>query len=164
MCPIIFLAFNTGLVKICSMESINRVQLEKRLRDRNLRPTKARLSILALFQSPDINHLTCEEVVKTLLKKDSSLGQATLYQNVNILAESGVLTRYTGPDGMLLHEALQEHHHHIICKECGNIMDILIEGHCDNLKPYPFHSTEQMTGWEVRDVMLEFYGLCPDCT
>ena len=118
---------------------------------------------MELLQSPEINHLTCEEVVKTLLKEDSSIGQATLYQNVNILADAGILTRYTGPEGMLLHNTIPEHHHHIICKICGNIMDILIEGHCENLKPYPFHPEQQMSGWEVSDVMLEFYGLCPDC-
>ena len=137
--------------------------LEKRLRGKNLRPTKARMKILELFQTADVNHLTCEEVVKTLLRHDQSIGQATLYQNVNLLADAGVLTRYTGPEGMLLHDARPEHHHHIICRQCGNIKDILIEGHCDNLKPYPLSESDSIDGWEVSDVVLEFYGTCPDC-
>ena len=145
------------------MENMMHTTLEKRLRDKNLRPTKARIRILELFQSPDINHLTCEEVVKTLLKTDQSIGQATLYQNVNLLADAGVLTRYTGPEGMLLHDAIPEHHHHIVCRECGNITDILIEGHCENLKPYAFHEGEDISKWQVNDVVLEFYGTCSDC-
>ncbi|MBN2527785.1 MAG: transcriptional repressor [Deltaproteobacteria bacterium] len=121
------------------------------------------MRILELFQSPEINHLTCEKVVKTLLREDASIGQATLYQNVNLLADEGILTRYTGPEGMLLHDAMPEHHHHIVCRQCGNIMDILIEGHCENLKPYPLSSELDMSNWKVDDVVLEFYGTCPDC-
>ncbi|MBN2715327.1 MAG: transcriptional repressor [Deltaproteobacteria bacterium] len=137
--------------------------LEKRLRDKNLRPTKARIRILELFETPGINHLTCEDVVKTLLKKDSSIGQATLYQNVNLLADAGVLTRYTGPEGMLLHNAKSVHHHHIVCRQCGDIMDILIEGHCENLKPYALDEQDDISGWQVNNVVLEFYGTCPVC-
>lgn len=121
------------------------------------------MMILELFQNPSINHLSCEEVVKTLMKHDKSIGQATLYQNVNLLADEGILTRFTGPEGLLLHDATQNHHHHIVCKKCGTIIDILIEGHCDNLKPYPLHENDDISDWEINHVMLEFYGTCPDC-
>lgn len=146
------------------MNKTNTEALEQRLREKNLRPTKARIMILELFQTPGINHLSCEDVVKTLLKKDASVGQATLYQNVNLLADAKLLTRFTGPDGMLLHDSKQEHHHHLVCTTCGNIMDILIEGHCDNLKPYPFSSTDDISQWKVNQVFVEFYGICPDCS
>lgn len=162
---IFLLASQTELVTIFTMDQTTITQqLEQRLRKKNLRPTKARMLILELFQKPEINHLSCEEVVKTLLKQNKSIGQATLYQNVNLLAEEGVLTRFTGPEGMLLHDAILSHHHHIICKQCGNIMDILIEGHCDNLKPYALHPVDDITGWKIDDVILEFYGTCPPCT
>ena len=145
------------------MENELKEKFERRLRNKNLRPTRARMMILELFQSPGINHLTCEDVVKTLLKKDTSVGQATLYQNVNILADEGILTRFAGPEGMLLHDNCDEHHHHIICSKCGNITDILIEGHCENLKPYALNETEDISQWKVNHVALEFYGTCPDC-
>ena len=58
----------------------------------------------------------------------------------------------------LLSQAGDEHHHHLVCSECGAVSDFAsgdLEGLLDDIA--------RRTGYRVDAHRLEVYGLCPDC-
>jgi Fe2+ or Zn2+ uptake regulation protein len=132
------------------------------IKEAGIRPTKARIAILELFNNKKINHLSCEQIVKEL-KTSTPLGQATIYQNVKILADNGLLSPFKGPEGMLYQRANQMHHHHLICRKCGTIEDVLVKGHCDALIPKAIDQQSQIDNWAIENRTVEFFGYCPQC-
>src|SRR5690606_23766331 len=60
-----------------------------------------------------------------LAARHPEVGKATLYRNLPILVESGVLCEGpTDPDGQTLYElAGEEHHDHIFCLDCRKIFE-----------------------------------------
>jgi Fe2+ or Zn2+ uptake regulation protein len=141
---------------------ISDTRLAEHIRNAGLRPTRARIAILKSY-SPGINHQSCEQIVKKLISS-STHGQATVYQNVKILAEYGLLKAFKGPHGMLFHNAMGEHHHHLVCKKCGTIADVLVEGHCENLSPYAKDPGQPIDSWQIDNRSVEFFGVCPECS
>jgi Fur family ferric uptake transcriptional regulator len=53
---------------------------------------------------------------------------------------------------------LEDHHHHIICKACGNVVEL---NFCD-ISDWSKKVSES-TGYQVIDHQLNFYGICKDC-
>jgi Fur family ferric uptake transcriptional regulator len=52
----------------------------------------------------------------------------------------------------------EDHHHHIICKACGSIVEL---NFCD-ISDWTKKVTES-TGYQVIDHQLNFYGFCKAC-
>lgn len=56
------------------------------------------------------------------------------------------------------YEKTREHHHHLVCKNCSRIEDLLIE------KEERFlNKILAQTGFEAEDHHLEIFGLCRTC-
>ncbi|MEE3256623.1 MAG: transcriptional repressor, partial [Actinomycetota bacterium] len=61
-----------------------------------------------------------------ITESDNSLVQSSVYRNLNVLEQAGAVTRITTNDEFAryeLAEHITEHHHHIICTNCGDIAD-----------------------------------------
>jgi Fur family ferric uptake transcriptional regulator len=53
---------------------------------------------------------------------------------------------------------LKNHHHHIVCKTCGHVVEL---DFCDISKWSK--KVMESTGYQVTDHQLSFYGLCKEC-
>jgi Fur family ferric uptake transcriptional regulator len=53
---------------------------------------------------------------------------------------------------------LEDHHHHIICKACGNVVELNFCGISDLSE-----RVMESTGYQVIDHQLNFYGFCKAC-
>ena len=53
---------------------------------------------------------------------------------------------------------LKDHHHHVICKGCGNVAEMRF---CDISKWSK--KVMESTGYQVTDHQLNFYGFCKSC-
>lgn len=128
-----------------------------RLRSQGYRLTPQRLAILELLKEAD-GHLTPAEIYKQVSQKLPGLTEATVYRTLNFLAEQGlVLVAHVGR-GQLVYEYAEHDHHHLICRECGDMREI---DHQELKQLYEAFFNK--TGYQINTVHAAFFGLCPSC-
>jgi len=66
-----------------------------------------------------------DELVEKAKQRDPSIGAATVYRTMKILADAGLASARHFEGGQTRYEAaLDRHHHdHLICTSCGNIVE-----------------------------------------
>jgi Fur family ferric uptake transcriptional regulator len=128
-----------------------------RLRSKGFRLTPQRLAILEYLRSAD-GHLTPTEIYEKVAADLPGLTEATVYRTLNFLAEQGlVLVAHLGR-GQLVYEIAEHDHHHLICKECGEMQEI------DHLEVKALYDQFlENTGYQINSIHTTFFGLCPDC-
>jgi len=131
-------------------------QFQKLLRKNNHYTTKARLRLFIALQKHST--LSTKELIRILPRHD----KATIYRNIAVFEELGVLTRLQlGSNSKLeLSDVFSHHHHHISCVRCGKVTSL-----SDNPK-IESEITEigKSSGYRLIDHQLEIRGLCPKCS
>lgn len=98
-----------------------------------LKFTKQRRAIAEVFYESG-KHLSIAEVLELAREQESSIGHATVYRTMKLLADSGLAVQHQFADGQARFEPARGHHDHIICIDCGRIVefeDSLIEDRQD---------------------------------
>lgn len=107
-------------------------------------------------------HMTVDEIYNTINKKDEKISIATVYRNLKMLEEQGVVKKlYMADDAPLFYEMndSDEHtHHHLVCKVCGSITDF-DEDLLDSVEK----TIESKKGFKIEDHRVVFYGICKAC-
>lgn len=107
-----------------------------------------------------IKHFNAKDVYCQIKVENSPLSLATVYRSLPILAEAGLITEVAKRGGKMIYELVSDraHHDHIICNECGLIIEFenkeierLQEEVC---KKYNF---------EMTDHTLSITGRCAVC-
>jgi len=138
-------------------------KLEKALQMRGLRHTRARAVILSLLAERH-DHPTAEQIAEELRERGERIGVATIYQNLNKLAENNVIGRIKGPDGLMHFDTNTAPHHHLVCQRCGRIVDAEIERLLPAMGlPRCPHTGEPLYDWSLQGVQIELKGICPTC-
>lgn len=122
-----------------------------------LRQSKQRERILELLRSTDI-HPSADWLYEKLKKEFPKLSPGTIYRNLAILIEQGLVNKIHFGSTYDRFEANIGPHYHLICQQCGRIMDFQMPGF-DNLNS----RANQLTDFEIHSHKIEFFGLCPDC-
>ena len=127
------------------------------LRSRGYRLTPQRLAILDVLRFAN-GHLTPSKIYQQVVEDLPGLTEATVYRTLNFLAEQGlVLVTHLGR-GQLVYEIAGHDHHHLICKECGDMKEI------DHLEIKALYDQFlEDTGYQINTIHTTFFGLCPDC-
>src|SRR6185295_9472199 len=86
-----------------------------------LKVTPARLSLLDLFKHAE-KPLSVKEIAAQL--QNSDIDPVTLYRNVESLEQLGIIRQLRLQDRQAHYEIADDHHHHLICKICGKIVDV----------------------------------------
>jgi Fur family ferric uptake transcriptional regulator len=129
----------------------------EKLHARGYRMTPQRLAILRILQEAG-SHLTPIEVFQHSQREMLGLTEATVYRSLNFLTEQGlVLAAHVG-NGQLVYEIAGHDHHHLICRGCGQAMEIE-HGLLSDL--YELFKTH--TGYYIDSIHTTFFGLCPAC-
>ena len=84
--------------------------------------TKQRQTILEVLKGCH-NHFTFEELFVKIKQVDEKIGQVTLYRTLKVLVGRGVVEELELPEGGKKFEVKKGHHDHIICKNCGAIIE-----------------------------------------
>ena len=126
--------------------------------------SRQRNLIFDIVRDTDV-HPTAEWVYEQARLVMPSIGVATVYRNLNALAQNGQLRRIVSPDGTVRFDAITEEHYHMQCRQCGQLFDLRItdQDAFDGLK----QAAASAFGMETGDVVLAatlFYGQCPYCT
>lgn len=89
------------------------------------------------------------------------VGLATVYRNLQALAESGevdVLQNETGEAMFRLCRA-SDHHHHLVCRECGHSEELTAE----EVESWAMRAARRHGFHDVTHT-AEVFGLCGDCS
>lgn len=126
------------------------------LRRKEVRITPQRQAILNYMIQSNA-HPTVEEIYNDLIQEFPGLSLATIYNNLHVLVEHGIIHELRFSD-VTRYDFMGHEHGHIICEKCGKITDFEVPG-LDEVMEY----AGQVTNYQVTHSNIEIYGLCPCC-
>src|SRR5689334_18191050 len=89
-----------------------------KLKQADLKITKARVTILTILQEKDCP-VDVETIQHGLKHHHVRADQATIYRNLDTLAQSHLINRIDFQEGKFRYELHEAHHHHLVCDVCG---------------------------------------------
>ena len=122
------------------------------------RMTPQRMMIVAAIESAE-NHISAEDIFKQVVAKYPNVNVSTVYRTLELLERLGLVTKTEMGVGHIVYHPLEKgHHHHLICRECGTVINldeaVLAPLKESLLRDYQFSA-------ELRH--LGIMGLCADC-
>ena len=88
------------------------------------RLTPQRMMILSAIENSD-NHISAEEIYAQVVAKYPNVNISTVYRTLELLKRLGLVTETDMGEGRVrYHPAEKGHHHHLVCQECGAIIDL----------------------------------------
>jgi Fur family peroxide stress response transcriptional regulator len=129
--------------------------MEKKYRNLHIKLTPQRLAILG-FLDGNKTHPSAEDIYRSVIKKFPTMSFATVYNTLEALKNKGTVQELKIDTDKRRYDPDISSHHHIICTECKNILDIH--------KDFRIDLSEELTqGFELLGNSIEFYGLCQKC-
>jgi Fur family ferric uptake transcriptional regulator len=133
-------------------------QLTRRLRQGDRRVTGPRQVILDQLRE-QAHPRTIREIHAAL---PSLCNLATVYRAMHLLVTMDMVKRFDFGDGTARFELVGEgedgHHHHLICRQCSNVVEI------DECFPSALEKKiARQNGFARLTHTLEFFGVCPEC-
>ena len=130
---------------------------------KDTRNTKQKKIIISCLKSCGGVHLTVEELYNRIMSNDQKISIATVYRNLRLLEEQGMVKKVYVADDALAYYELSENnlphsHHHLICRNCGAIIDFEADL-LDSLEKM----IEETKGFSIEDHRVVFYGTCKEC-
>jgi Fur family ferric uptake transcriptional regulator len=126
---------------------------------RSLRLTSQRRAIVDTVFSTQ-SHFTAEELLEWSRRRDKSVSRATVYRTLPLLTESGLVREMDfGKDRKVYDPNYADfpNHCHIICEECGKI----VEFESEKLAQLESEVSSQL-GFRVTSQRLEITGSCEE--
>jgi len=128
------------------------------LKNTGVRMTPQRHAILA-YLLETMSHPTADEIYKALEGKFPNMSVATIYNNLRVFKDAGLVRELTYGDASSRFDAnVSEEHYHAICTECGSIHDF----HFPYLNQVE-SAAENEAGFKVTGHRMEVYGVCEKC-
>ncbi len=123
---------------------------------KKIQKTAQRAAIMDYLEG-NTSHPSARDIHEAVSEKIATVSLATIYNNLIILEEEGLIREIPVPGGVgKRYDANIAPHDHLICTLCRKIIDIPA---AKAVKIDPEH----LQGFMVQDVSVKIYGLCPDC-
>ncbi|MEA3399225.1 MAG: Fur family transcriptional regulator [Patescibacteria group bacterium] len=129
------------------------MEINALLKSKNYKVTPARISILELFYK-NKKPLSADCISKKVLE----INKATIFRNLSSFEKSGIIKRVDLRKESIHFELNNDHHHHLICSNCGKIKSFYDSGIEKALKKFI-----KKSNFKVSDHSLEFFGHCHKC-
>ncbi len=95
-----------------------------KLSKQGYRLTPQRMMILSAIEKSD-KHISAEEIHVQIIPKYPNVNISTVYRTLELLKRLGLVTETDLGEGRVrYHPAEKGHHHHLVCRECGAIIDL----------------------------------------
>lgn len=129
------------------------------LQKKGLKRTAQRDLILDIFLKTEA-HLSSEDLYRLVQQQDPTVGQTTVYRTLKLLSEAGLAREVRFGDGRTHyeHNYKHQHHDHMICSECGRIIEFFsaeLEAIQDAMAA--------KHRFQVTQHLLRIIGICSDC-
>jgi Fur family ferric uptake transcriptional regulator len=94
------------------------------LQEKGYRLTPQRMLIIEALHDAD-RHISAEEIFDQLHSRYPYSNISTVYRTLELLKELNLVTETDFGEGRVrYHVAEKGHHHHLVCRSCGRIMDL----------------------------------------
>lgn len=136
-------------------------QLKKLFEKNNQKFTKQREIIFNALNNSSSKHLTPEELFSIVHKEHKQVGIATVYRTLNIFEDLGIVNKEEFQDSVNTYELItpeNAHHDHLICTECGKLVEEEILSN-DDLR----QELKEKYNFDMNYYSLRIYGICSDC-
>lgn len=137
------------------MNHIERIMTE--LRKKGHRLTPQRLLILQILEE-DGGHLSPAEIHERASRRMPGLTEATVYRTLDFLAHKGLAMVAHIGGGRLVYETSGHEHHHLICRICGESIEIE-----HDILETVYAQVRERTGFQIDCCHVTFFGRCPAC-
>jgi Fur family ferric uptake transcriptional regulator len=128
------------------------------LRQNGYKLTSQRRAIIHAIASTQ-DHLTPATIYEKMRQVQPDIGLVTIYRTLGILTELGLICEvHTGGNCRSYTISNPQHHHHLICSNCGMVIDFTGH-HLGGLE----RSLSRESGFRIDSHLLEFVGLCQTC-
>jgi Fe2+ or Zn2+ uptake regulation protein len=125
-----------------------------------LTPTRQRIvDVLAAAPGP----LTIPEI----LAARRGLAQSSVYRNLVVLEEAGVVHRMMTRDEFARYELAEDltgHHHHLVCSNCGRVEDLPATAAVERSVAAAVDQAAQRAGFRTQHHRLDLVGVCSRCS
>ena len=134
------------------------VNILDRLAERGVRLTEPRQKIVEVI-APRHDHFSAQDVFAAARRRDPTIGRATVFRTLDLLAELEILERVHIGDGCHRFTVCEsQHHHHLICIGCERVVSIEASG----LEQHVQELAEQ-ADFSLLAHHVELIGRCHDC-
>ncbi len=122
------------------------------------RTTRQRVAVAGLLADSG-EFRSAQDLHAALRASGASVGLATVYRNLGLMAELGEVDTLVREDGETLYRRCSDmHHHHLVCRQCGRTVEIAgpaVERWANAM------AAEH--GFSEVSHQLELFGLCGGC-
>jgi len=140
-------------------EELSRAREELAAKDYKYTPQRE-IILQVIAEHPE-GHLSADEIYSLVRQQAPDLGMATVYRTLDLLERLKIIHRMNFGDGKSRYELCQadtHHHHHLVCLNCGEIIEV---------KKDLLAQLEETVGREndftVVDHDLQLFGYCAKC-
>jgi Fur family peroxide stress response transcriptional regulator len=135
----------------------SREEIAETIRKSGHRATSQRITVYeALWQAG--SHPTVSDIHKFASKTDPTISLATVYKNLQLFSEIGLVREMGVHDGSTRYDPDTGFHINLMCNKCGKIEDF----ECVSLEEIA-PNLSQKANFEVQSQNFEVRGLCSSC-
>ncbi len=127
------------------------------LKESGLKATFQRMNILEVIEKS--GHMAIEAIYDEVVKVHPSLSLATIYKNIILMVEKGVVVEVPITGLKPKYELSKTDHIHLVCTECGEVEDKPHSSSADDI----FHSMTKEENFTLSKQQINLYGICSEC-
>jgi Fur family transcriptional regulator, ferric uptake regulator len=137
------------------------IMAEQRLRLVDQRYTSGRRALVELLSSAG-HPVSIGDIAQRL----PSLPRSSAYRHLVDLQTAGLVRRVTASDEFTrfeLAEDLTEHHHHLLCSNCGQVIDVTLPPGLERDVARAISQLAGAEGFQAHSHQLDVLGVCAAC-
>ena len=127
------------------------------LKESGLKATFQRMNILEVIEKN--GHMSVEDIYEEVIKVHPSLSLATIYKNIILMMEKGVLVEVPIAGKKPKYELNKTDHIHLVCTECGYVEDKPCIKETDKI----LHELTDKEHFRLNKRQINLYGICEKC-
>jgi Fur family ferric uptake transcriptional regulator/Fur family peroxide stress response transcriptional regulator len=127
------------------------------LKENGLKATFQRMNILNVIDTH--GHMSVEDIYDEVSKIHPSLSLATIYKNIILMMEKGVLVEVPIVGKKSKYELSKADHMHLICTECGEVEDKMCLDQTEKI----FSALTEQEHFALKKRQINLYGICASC-
>ncbi len=131
----------------------------KYLKAGSYRITPERFVILDVIMNYD-GHFDADELFFQVKTSGQKVSRATVYNTLDLLQDCGLISKYRFGENHSRYEKAfgRPHHHHLICLECGDIIEFVNE----RIEKIQKEVSDE-NKFKVQTSTLQIFGVCQKC-
>lgn len=141
---------------VTSENSQDPLNVSEALKAAGLQVTAQRLAVYRAVQATP--HAIADEICQAVRSELGVISRQAVYDALNAMSEHGLVRRIQPAGSAARYEHRVDNHHHLACRECGNLVDI----DCA-VGEAPCLTAEHDHGYLIDEAEVTYWGLCPNC-